>query len=248
MNTPRLLKADEINCRVQKLTKTGGAIILLYKDARVDMNILDETFGAMNWQRQHISIDGNLHCIISVWDDTKKQWVSKQDVGTESFTEATKGEASDSFKRAGFNWGIGRELYTGPFIFVKLNPDEWETDDRGKVATTFKFGLSVKEIGYNGANEINRLVLVDKRGEVRYTLGQKTVEPVFDKPKQKEPVKVTAVQPDVLKSRNAELKALLKDRNKTLDDYKRVAGERTASGMTDDEYNQLLVELVEAWA
>ena len=248
MNTPRLLKADEINCRVQKLTKTGGAIILLYKDARVDMNILDETFGAMNWQRQHISIDGNLHCIISVWDDTKKQWVSKQDVGTESFTEATKGEASDSFKRAGFNWGIGRELYTGPFIFVKLNPDEWETDDRGKVATTFKFGLSVKEIGYNGANEINRLVLVDKRGEVRYMLGQKTVEPVFDKPKQKEPVKVTVVQPDVLKSRNAELKALLKDRNKTLDDYKRVAGERTASGMTDDEYNQLLVELVEAWA
>lgn len=248
MNTPRLLKADEINCRVQKLTKTGGAIILLYKDARVDMNILDETFGAMNWQRQHISIDGNLHCIISVWDDTKKQWVSKQDVGTESFTEATKGEASDSFKRAGFNWGIGRELYTSPFIFVKLNPDEWETDDRGKVATTFKFGLSVKEIGYNNANEINRLVLVDKRGEVRYTLGQKTAEPVFEKPKPKEPVKVTAVQPDVLKSRNAELKALLKDRNKTLDDYKRVAGERTASGMTDDEYNQLLVELVEAWA
>ena len=248
MNTPRLLKADEINCRVQKLTKTGGAIILLYKDARVDMNILDETFGAMNWQRQHISIDGNLHCIISVWDDTKKQWVSKQDVGTESFTEATKGEASDSFKRAGFNWGIGRELYTGPFIFVKLNPDEWETDDRGKVATTFKFGLSVKEIGYNNANEINRLVLVDKRGEVRYTLGQKTAEPVFEKPKPKEPVKVTVVQPDVLKSRNAELKALLKDRNKTLDDYKRIAGERTASGMTDDEYNQLLVELVEAWA
>ena len=63
-----------------------------------------------------------------------------------------------------------------------------------------------------------------------------------------EPVKVTAVQPDVLKSRNAKLKALLKDRNKTLDDYKRIAGERTASGMTDDEYNQLLVELVEAWA
>lgn len=76
--------------------------------------------------------------------------------------------------------------------------------------------------------------------------------PVQSKPiakvEPKEPVKVTAVQPDVLKSRNAELKALLKDRNKTLDDYKRVAGERTASGMTDDEYNQLLVELVEAWA
>ena len=124
MKTPRLLKPDEISCRVQQVTDTGGAIILLYKDARVDMNVLDETYGPMNWKREHQTIDGNLYCTISVWDDTKAQWVSKQDVGTESFTEATKGEASDAFKRAGFNWGIGRELYTGPFIFVQLQEGE----------------------------------------------------------------------------------------------------------------------------
>lgn len=208
MNEPRLLRADEISCRVQQVTKNNGAIILLYKDARVDMNILDETFGAMNWQRSHIAVDGNLHCVISVWDEDKKQWVSKQDVGTESFTEATKGEASDSFKRAGFNWGIGRELYTAPFIFVPLKDGEFE-DDRGRSRTTFRFGLTVKEIGYTNTREINRLVIVDKQGNVRFTLGQKVEEPEIEKPKPKEPVKVTVKQPDdEIKRRGKEIKDL----------------------------------------
>ena len=245
MKQPRLLEANEISCRVQSVTKNNGAIILLYKDARVDMNILDDTFGAMNWQREHLEVGGNLHCIIRVWDDDKKQWVAKQDVGTESFTEATKGEASDSFKRAGFNWGIGRELYTGPFIFVQLKDDEWEVNDRGKKSTTFRFGLSVKEIGYNDNREINRLVLIDKQGVTRYTLGQKTAEPVIEKEQPKQPAIVTRV--DVVQ-RNNELKALLSDYNKTIDDYKAVAGERTVVSLTEDEYTNLLAELQKAWA
>lgn len=114
----RPLKADETECRVAQVTEKGVQL-LIYKDARCDMNILDETVGAMNWQRTH-SRD-NANCAISIWDSEKNQWVSKEDTGTESNTEAEKGLASDSFKRAGTNWGIGRELYTAPFIWVSAD-------------------------------------------------------------------------------------------------------------------------------
>ncbi|GAA0817558.1 hypothetical protein [Clostridium tertium] len=112
----RPLKETEIDVRVQSVTEKG-CILLLYKDARCDMNILDETVGPMNWKREHTR--DNANCIVSLWDEEKEQWVSKEDTGTESNTEKEKGQASDSFKRACFNWGIGRELYTSPFIWVK---------------------------------------------------------------------------------------------------------------------------------
>lgn len=117
----RDLKADEIECRVQS-TKDNGLVLLLYKDARVDMNILDETVGESNWQREHYECKGNLFCRVGIDVGTHEgkgeRWVFKSDCGTESNTEAQKGEASDSFKRACFNWGIGRELYTAPFIWI----------------------------------------------------------------------------------------------------------------------------------
>ena len=112
----RDLTADEIEVRVAQVTPKGVSL-LLYKDARVDQNILDETVGAYNWMRSH-SRD-NANCTVSIWDESKQQWISKEDTGVESFTEKEKGLASDSFKRACFNWGIGRELYTAPFIWVK---------------------------------------------------------------------------------------------------------------------------------
>ncbi len=111
----RLLRADEIDCRIS-ICNQYGVGLLLYKDARCDQNILDETVGPMNWQRHH-SRD-NANCIVSLWDNEKKQWIEKEDTGKESFTEAEKGLASDSFKRACFNWGIGRELYTAPDMWV----------------------------------------------------------------------------------------------------------------------------------
>lgn len=114
----RNLRADEIEVRVAT-AKKNGVSLLLYKDARCDMNILDETVGPMDWQRSH-SRD-NANCTVSIWDDEKSQWISKEDTGTESNTEKEKGLASDSFKRACFNWGIGRELYTAPFIWVTSN-------------------------------------------------------------------------------------------------------------------------------
>ena len=119
----RDLRADEIECRVQSV-KENGLVLLLYKDARVDMNILDETVGSSNWQREHYECKGNLFCRVGIHINRNDvtgsyaEWVWKSDCGTESNTEAQKGEASDSFKRACFNWGIGRELYTAPFTWI----------------------------------------------------------------------------------------------------------------------------------
>lgn len=131
----RELRADEIDCRVAQI-KDNGLSLLLYKDARCDMNILDETVGAMNWQRSHGRENAN--CTVSIYDTDKKMWVSKEDTGTESNTEAEKGLASDSFKRACFNWGIGRELYTSPFIWVKSDACDIKTKN-GKPACYDKF-------------------------------------------------------------------------------------------------------------
>lgn len=168
-----LLTHLDIECRIQsvKQAKSGavGAILLLYKDARVDMRILDQVYGSGNWQRTHEVINGNLFCNIDIWDAEKQCWVRKQDVGTESNTEKEKGQASDAFKRAGFNIGIGRELYTAPFIYVVLYEDEYYTQGTSvKCAATVKFAVS--HIGYNDRREITQLVVVDRRGNVRFDM------------------------------------------------------------------------------
>lgn len=134
----RLLRADEIDCRISMCNQYGVGL-LLYKDARCDQNILDETVGNMNWQRHHTR--DNANCVVSIWDNEKKQWIEKEDTGTESFTEREKGLASDSFKRACVNWGIGRELYTAPKMFVraaqlgglKQDGQRWTCKDSFKV-------------------------------------------------------------------------------------------------------------------
>lgn len=132
----RDLRADEIECRVAQCSDKGVSL-LLYKDARCDMNILDETVGADRWQRVHEVVNGNLFCSVGICfnrrGDGYVDWVYKQDVGTESNTEKEKGQASDSFKRACFNWGIGRELYTAPFIWIKAaDCASLKQNDRGK--------------------------------------------------------------------------------------------------------------------
>ena len=170
----RALRADEIDCRIQSISenKNGvGAVVLLYKDARVDMNILDETVGAMNWKRSHELIGDRLYCTISIRDENG-EWVSKQDVGTESNTEKEKGQASDSFKRAGFNWGIGRELYSAPFIYIKLRNDEVFKDKNGKLKTYSKF--KVFDIEYDENKNISLLVIGDNDDE-RFFYGKKTI-------------------------------------------------------------------------
>ncbi|MDD6137738.1 MAG: hypothetical protein PUB68_00935, partial [Lachnospiraceae bacterium] len=154
-NNIRLLRPNEIECRVG-MANEKGISLLLYKDARVDMKILDEAYGTNNWKREHLMIGTNLYCIVSIWDEEKRQWVSKMDVGSKSNTEQEKGEASDSFKRACVSIGIGRELYTAPFIWIsrdkvnlKQKNDKYVTYDKFKVSS----------ILYNDEREITGLII-----------------------------------------------------------------------------------------
>ena len=133
----RTLHADEIECRVGTCNDKGCSL-LMYKNARVDMTLLDEVVGPENWKREHELINGNLFCTVSV-RSASGDWVSKQDVGTESNTEKEKGQASDAFKRACVNWGIGRELYTAPFIWIKAGDVNITKDKNGKPTTKDKF-------------------------------------------------------------------------------------------------------------
>lgn len=155
----RDLRADEIECRVQRINQYGLSL-LLYKDARCDQNILDETVGSMNWQKSYKSIDGKLTCTISIWDSEKGQWISKEDTGTESNTEAQKGEFSDAQKRSAFAWGIGRELYTAPDIWIKSG--NYAVDDKGRLKD--KFSVNYIHIT-NGVIDGTEIVN-DKSGDV----------------------------------------------------------------------------------
>lgn len=171
----RTLKANEIDVRVAQIDKSW-CTLLLYKDARVDMNILDETVGSMNWQKKYLR--DNANCIVSIWDDEKKQWIDKEDTGTESFNEAEKGLASDSFKRACFNWGIGRELYTAPSIFIfprkdmvkqkaDEEPKEFYLNEKTNKYTT-KTRFYVDYIDYDKDRNIQNLIIRDHKGNSRF--------------------------------------------------------------------------------
>lgn len=160
----RTLRAEEIDVRVQQVTEKG-AILLLYKDARCDMNILDETVGAWNWQRDHKELKGNIYSGVAIHGgqiaDCPDEWVWKWDAGAESFTEAVKGEASDSFKRACFNWGIGRELYTSPFIWIPASKVNITKNSKGKLITYDKF--KVAKIKYNDNREIVAVAVANEK-------------------------------------------------------------------------------------
>lgn len=164
MNSIPKLTADQIEVKVKKVTERG-VIALLYKTARVDMEILDQVYGPTNWQCSYREIKGNLYCTIAVWDAEKNQWISKEDCGIESREDEEgnqkKGEASDAFKRAGFKWGIGRDLYTAPFVFINAENAPVENKN-GKFQLKNPFtDFSVKQIGYGDNGEINLLTISD---------------------------------------------------------------------------------------
>ena len=179
MKEIRTLKADEIEVRI-KTVNQNGCSLLIYKDARCDMKILDETFGVFGWQRTHEVINGNLYCTVEIWDDERSIWIKKQDVGIESKKDAEgnekKGQASDAFKRANVNVGIGRELYDTPFIWVKLSESE-VTPNNGKFSCKTKFSIS--HVGYTD-RKITELTIIDEFGKERFKLGTK-----IESPKQK---------------------------------------------------------------
>lgn len=159
------LSIDDIDFRVQSVNKGWYATILAYKDARVDMKRLDDVCWPMGWKREHF--DQNTKCRVSIWDDSKNEWVSKEDIGTESATEKEKWLASDSFKRACFNWGIGRELYDYPIMQIKLNSDEF---DKATSKATYNFKL--KEWKWENKFKDGKLIELiwrDEKGFVRFS-------------------------------------------------------------------------------
>lgn len=178
-NLFRTLYPHEIDVRVQQVANIGGkvkAVLLLYKNARVDMDLLDEHFGCLGWQREHNFKDGKNYCKVSVYDKDHSIWVSKEDVGVESNTEETKGEASDAFKRACVNLGIGRELYSAPQILVELGSKEYSEDGvtkngKPKYRANSWLKFRVSAITYNAERSIIGLSIADNNGNIRFTLG-----------------------------------------------------------------------------
>ena len=162
ISTVRLLNADEIECRIALINEKGLSL-LLYKDARVDQKILDETFGMFGWKRSHQCIEGNLYCTVEIRNRETGEWIAKQDVGTTGYAEKEKSQASDSFKRACFNWGIGRELYSAPFIWVPASKVQIQKkNDKYYCSENFH----VAAITYNESHEITGLSITNDMGEI----------------------------------------------------------------------------------
>lgn len=224
----RDLKADEIEIRVGKIND-GKVILLLYKDARADMTILDETVGPFNWKREH-SRD-NANCLVSIWDKEKGQWISKEDTGAESFTEKEKGLASDSFKRACFNWGIGRELYTAPLISVKC-----DTEPEGKsykLKNKYElYGVKIKSVDIQD-KKIVALAIENSKGVEIYNYQLK--KPTEGKNK---------AQKGITKEQLNELLSygLTKEEMQTIN---RGFGFKTASEITQEVYPSILAKFEE---
>ena len=198
----RTLTADDVEVRIGTV-KRNGVTLLLYKNARVDQNLLDETVGAESWQKKYEVINGNLFCSIGVrvfHEDTQEhEWIWKQDVGVESYTEKEKGQASDAFKRAAFCWGIGRELYTAPFIWISSDKCKIDTQNN-KVTCYEKFKLKSMQVE-NG--RITALSIVNERGIEVYRLGavaaQKAAQTATEAHEQK-PMYITETESGIIRA------------------------------------------------
>ena len=203
MNTTKLsfrdLKAEDVEVRVA-MCKEKGVSLLIYKDARVDQAILDETVGQLNWKKSYRVVKDNLYCTIEIWDSDKGQWVGKEDCGVESNTEKEKGEASDAQKRAGFAWGIGRELYSVPFIWIDSKQCRIEPKDRGFVCKD-KFQVTKLQVENKKvtdlviANEAGAVVWAMNKTSVKDRVPQQQATSVTEKAADKAPVKVKTAQP-----------------------------------------------------
>lgn len=239
MKEIRLLTKDDIEVKVKKVIE-GGAFLLLYKTARVDMAILDEVFGSMNWCNDYKEIKGNMYCGVGIRESEDKDFIWKWDCGIESREDEEgnqkKGEASDAFKRACFKIGIGRELYTAPAVYIKA-----ETKLDGKVyKLTDKFAkYSVKEIQYNENREITKLVIVDRHGVQVFPV---TNTPPKKEPKQ-EPKKEPEISPEKIEERKKRLQEAMSKSTITLENVKKWAEVKSKQQI---EPEQLSDELFEA--
>lgn len=212
----RQLNADEISVKVKQINEKG-CLLLLYKTARVDAQILDETFGATGWANDFKEIKGNLFCGIGIkQEDGSFLW--RWDCGVESATEAEKGEASDAFKRAGFKWGIGKELYTAPFIWANVAT---VANKKGGYDLKDRFmKFKVSEIAYHD-DKISELTIVNNKGEIVFSLDKKK-RPAA--PKQPEPAPHPAPKQKTLEER--------------IEDFKKYIGTTTLEDMNSEKYKK----------
>jgi len=188
----RKLKANEIDVKVKQVGN-GWALLLLYKTARVDMQMLDEEYGPLGWQSDYKTLNGVLYCGIGILDVNTKEWVWKWDCGIESRDndgQEKKGEASDAFKRAGFKIGIGRELYTSPVIFANVETVA-EKDRNGKTVyklADHKLRFEVSDITYDKAGNITDLEIKTNKGQIVFrqnqNIGKQTSYATKAQPKQ----------------------------------------------------------------
>ena len=253
----RPLDISEVYFRVQSINGGGYATILAYKDARTDMNRLDEAFGTFGWQRDYKLVDTKLFCGVSIYHEQSGQWIWKWDVGVESSAEKEKGQASDAFKRACFNLGIGRELYDYPLISVKLNDNEWEKDKfSGKGKQTWN--LKIRDWRWYSEftdGKLNFLAAKDDNGKLRFSWGTM-------KPKEKEPeykasstsdlgiaVEVDATEPVIIKGDDANIAGILKKkqdvdevREKSIMEYTSMFGKPPHHKMSTDNILKALKE------
>ena len=217
----RTLRKDEIEVRVAS-TQNNVAQLLLYKTARTDAAILDETFGQFNWQCSYSEIKGNLFCTISVRDPNTNEWISKSDCGAESNIEKEKGEASDAFKRAGFKFGVGVELYSTPRIKIPIEESDMYN---GRFCQTF----SLKDIEISPDHKITSLTIQDRRGNVRYTYNAQKTQLIQENAQYNterfdfsQPIRVAATAQPKIKTKytNDEfIKRMSEEKQKYLNDY-----------------------------
>lgn len=184
----RELKPREIEIKVAQADKVNGkwCRVLLHQTARTPQDILDETFGTMNWKSEFKVVGTSIYCKLSVWDSEKKEWISKEDVGTsESNFEAEKSAASTAFKRAAVQFGIGRSLYNAPEIFISLYQGEC---NNGKVRPRF----SVEDYTLDRDGEFLSLEIVDEKGQLRWHMPvfSRTVRAIKNAPNKEALIKI----------------------------------------------------------
>lgn len=190
MKEIRLLDKSEISLRVGKLADTRYGVyvnLLAHTDARTCSKILDEAFTPMGWQRTYEGINDELFCAVSVWDDEKKQWIKKSDVGAMANDGTEKSRASDAFKRACVSHGVARELYSLKNIGFKL--DEGEYERKGDSIKSYA-QFFVSDVAYDEKSRtFTELVVVDKNDKVRYRLSSRKEDAVnaYSKAEQPKP-------------------------------------------------------------
>ena len=198
----RPLTADDVEVRISTVKK-NGVQLLLYKDARVDQNVLDESVGVENWQKKYEMIGGNLFCSVGILVDRGagiKEWIWKQDVGVESYAEKEKGQASDAFKRACFCLGIGRELYTAPFIWISA--DKVEIQDAGKDTYKCYERFAVRSMTVSDGR-ITALSVINSKGIEVFSYGKRTAQSAIQEPTQvyeQKPMLVTDAEIKILEA------------------------------------------------